>query len=96
MVDAAIAIQEQTLRRPFRWGFLKEREICRLSSIFGAARKYGSGWIGQVKMFSDSNGQIKLHAKQKYKFLSATNPLHYAIWGVLENKTNVTSHLNIG
>ena len=24
-------------------------------------------------MFGDSNGQIKLHAKQKFKFLSATN-----------------------
>ena len=24
------------------------------------------------------------------------NPLDYAIWGVLENKTNVTSHRNIG
>ena len=30
------------------WGFLKEGEIRGLSSIFGAARKYGSGWIGQV------------------------------------------------
>ena len=26
----------------------REREIRGLSSIFGAARKYGSGWIGQV------------------------------------------------
>ncbi len=24
------------------------------------------------------------------------NPLDYAIWGVLENKTNATSHPNIG
>ena len=24
------------------------------------------------------------------------NPLGYAIWGVLENKTNATSHLNMG
>ena len=30
------------------WGFLSEREIRGLSSIFGAARKYGSGWIGRV------------------------------------------------
>ena len=32
------------------WGFLREREreFRGLSSIFGAARKYGSGWIGQV------------------------------------------------
>ena len=30
------------------WGFLSEREIRGLSSIFGAARKYGSGWIGQA------------------------------------------------
>ena len=24
------------------------------------------------------------------------NPLDYAIWGILENKTNVSSHPNIG
>ena len=30
------------------WGFLREREFRRLSSIFGSARKYGSAWIGQV------------------------------------------------
>ena len=56
---------------------LSEWEIRGLSSIFGAARKYGSGRIEQViligwKMFGDSNGQIKLRAKQKVKFLSAT------------------------
>ena len=31
-----------------RWGFLRDREFHRLSSIFGAVRKYGSGWIGQA------------------------------------------------
>ena len=30
------------------WGFLSEREFRVLSSIFGGARKYGSGYIGQV------------------------------------------------
>ena len=30
------------------WGFLREREFRGFSSIFSAARKYGSGWIGQV------------------------------------------------
>ena len=39
MADAATAI---------RWGFLSVQEIRGLSSIFGAARKYGSGWIGQI------------------------------------------------
>ena len=44
MVDAATAIQEQTLRRPFPLSITKgEREIRGISSIFGAARKYGSG-----------------------------------------------------
>ena len=28
-----------------------------------------------VKMFGDSNGQIELRAKQKYKFLSDTRPI---------------------
>ena len=47
--DGAAAIQEQTLRRRFPLRISKwEREIRGLSSIFGAARKYGSGWIGQV------------------------------------------------
>ena len=30
------------------WGFLREREFRGLSSISGAARKYGLGWIRQV------------------------------------------------
>ena len=30
------------------WGFLRKREFRGISSIFGAAWKYGSGWIGQV------------------------------------------------
>ena len=47
--DAATAIQEQTNRRPFPLRISeREREIRRLSSVFGAARKYSSGWIGQV------------------------------------------------
>ena len=28
--------------------------------------------------------------------LNAETPLDYALWGVLENKTNATSHPNIG
>ena len=47
MVGAVTAIQEQTLRRPFLLR-ISEREIRGLSPIFGAARKYGLGWIGQV------------------------------------------------
>ena len=39
---------------------------------FGLNRTGHPDW---VKMFGDSNGQIKLHAKQKCKFLSAT--YHY-------------------
>ena len=33
-------------------------------------------------MFGDSNGQIKLRAKQKYKFLSATN-LSFILWKMI-------------
>ena len=47
--DAATAIQEQTIRRPFPLRISEEvREFRGVSLIFGAARKYGSGWIGQV------------------------------------------------
>ena len=51
VVDETTAIREQTNRRPFPLKISdreREREIRGLSSIFGAARKYGSGWIGQV------------------------------------------------
>ena len=46
--DATTAIQEHTIRRPFPLRISEESEFRGLSSIFGAARKYGSGWIGQV------------------------------------------------
>ena len=44
-----------------------------------------TGHPNWVKMFGDSNGQIKLRAKQKYKFLSATSsvksfPILVAYW----------------
>ena len=42
--DAAAAVQEQTIRRPF----LRKRPFRGLSSIFGAARKDDPGWIGEV------------------------------------------------
>ena len=32
----------------------------------------------------------------KQNFSPDLNPLDYAIWGVLENKTNASSHPNIG
>ena len=45
--DVATAIQEQTNRRRFPLR-ISEGEFRGLSSIFGATRKYGSVWIGQV------------------------------------------------
>ena len=50
MVDVSTAIQGAEVKKSvpiedfWRW----EREIRGISSIFGAARKYGSAWIGQV------------------------------------------------
>ena len=41
------------------WGFLSEREIRGLSSIFGAARKYGSGWIGQVILILSTTPSLR-------------------------------------
>ena len=45
--------------------------------------------------------ELKVHEKTmrtaiKQDLSPDFNPLHYAIWGVLENKANVTSYLNIG
>ena len=44
---------------------------------------------------------LKVHEKTvrtaiKQDLIPDLNPLYYAIWGVLENKTNTTSHPNIG
>ena len=45
--------------------------------------------------------ELKVHTKTlrsaiKQESSLDLNPLDYALWGVLENKTNVTSHPNIG
>ena len=44
--------------------------------------------------------ELKLHEKNvrtaiKKDLISYLKHLNYAIWGILENKTNTTSHLNI-
>ena len=78
MVDATTAIREQTNRRPFPLRISEqERDLraffnfwCCLEIWLGLNRTGHPDW---VKMFGDSNGQIKLRAKQKFKFLSATN-----------------------
>ena len=76
------AIQEQTLWRPFPLR-ISERERdsqaffnfwCRWEIWFGPNRTSHPDW---VKMFGDFNGQIKLRAKQKFKFLSATSTESY-------------------
>ena len=76
--DAATAIQEQTIRRPFLLRISEEESVsraffnfwCCLERCFGPNR---TGYPDWGKMFGDSNGQIKLRAKQKYKVFSATN-----------------------
>ena len=45
--------------------------------------------------------ELKVHKKTlrtaiKQDLSPGLNSLHYTIWGVLENKTNATSHPNIG
>ena len=41
--------------------------------------------------------ELKVHKETLKQDLSPDHcPLDYAIWGVLENKTNATSHPNIG
>ena len=76
---AAAAIQEQMIRRPFLLRISEEESVsqaffnfwCCLERWFGLNRTGHPDW---VKMFGDSNGQIKLPTKQKYKVLSATGP----------------------
>ena len=74
--DAATAIQEQMNRRPFPLR-ISEGEIHGLSSIFGAARKCGSGRRGQGILIGwkySATLTVKLNyaPNKKYKVLSAT------------------------
>ena len=101
MVDAATAIQEQTNRRPFPLRISererereREREIRGLSSIFGAARKYCSGWIGKVILIGEKCSAtltVKLnYAPNKnlsFFLLQAqtTTIVHYD-WSLLDNR----------
>ena len=78
----AAAIQEQTLRRPFPWRISEgERDSraffnfwCCYEIWFGLNRTSHPDW---VKTFGDSNGQIKLRAKKKFKFLLSATKLHF-------------------
>ena len=67
--DAATAILEQT-SIPIEdfWGRGSFAGFLQFLVLLGNIVR--ADW---VKMFGDSNGQIKLLAKQKYKFLSATS-----------------------
>ena len=74
---AATTDQEQTNRCPFP---LRISEGVRVLRAFFNFLCCSEIWFGMnrtglpdwVKIFGNSNGQIKLRAKQKYKFLSAT------------------------
>ena len=80
MVNAASAIQEQTNRGPFPLRISEgERDSqaffnfwCCKEIWFGLNRTSHPDW---VEMFGDFNSQIKLRAKQKFKFLSATHDM---------------------
>ena len=70
MVDAATAIQGQTLRRPFPLRISEGERDSRAFFNFWCCKEiwFGLNRIGHldwVKMFGDSNGQIKLCAKKK-------------------------------
>ena len=93
VVDAAAAIQEQTIKRLFLLRISKEERVIRgLSSIFGAARKYGSGWIGQVILIGWKYSvtlTVKLNyaPNKKYKVLSAIdfNQSNYQLYLLLSH-----------
>ena len=78
MVDEATTLREQTNRRPFPLSIsVREREIRGLSSIFSAARKYSSGWIGQVILIG---WKCSVRAKQKFKFSFCYTWFHLGSW----------------
>ena len=77
MYDAAAAIQQQTVKRLFLLKISEEESVSRAFFNFWCCKErwFGLNRTGHpdwVKMFGDSNDQIKLRAKQKYEVLSAT------------------------
>ena len=70
--DAATAIQEQTIRRPFPLRISEGESVSRAFFNFWCCKEiwFGLNRTGHpdwVKMFGDSNGQIELRAKKKKK-----------------------------
>ena len=71
VVDAAAAIQEQTIKRLFLLTISEgEREFRGVSSIFGAARErwfglYRTSHPDWVKIFNDPNGQNQITRQTK-------------------------------
>ncbi len=70
VVDAAAAIEEQTIKRLFLLTISEGERVSRAFFNFWCCSEiwFRLNWTGlpdSVKMFGDSNGQIKLRAKQK-------------------------------
>ena len=76
MVNEATTIREQTNRRPFPLR-ISDRERERDSSIFSAARKYGSDWIGQVILIGENVRRLTVKLNytphKNFNFLSGTD-----------------------
>ena len=47
-------------------------------------------------MFGDFNGQIKLRAKQKFKFLSATSSFDFRVFSSFLMKSSSRTFLTVG
>ena len=99
-----LLFQPYTKQRNFflqKKSFLRKRE----SRLSNQKQKEGFFFI-PIKM--DPTTSIRMYSyelKVKEKIVRTAikqdlspdlNPLDYTIWGILENKTNVTSHPNIG
>ena len=93
-----------------RFFFLQKNSFLRKRGSKGLNTKQKEGFLTALAtaIQKDPITSIRKHANEQ-KVLEKTvrtvikqdlnpdlNPLYYAIWGVLENKTNVTSNPNIG
>ena len=88
--------------------FFTEKELVNEKEKWRIEQKHKEGFltnrVTEIKRNSPTSikkhaNELKVHKKTvgtaiKQDFNQDLNPLNYAIWGVLENKTNATSHPN--
>ena len=85
--------------------FLQKKYILRKKRSRGLNKNQNEGFLTAVAMaikkdpttpIRTHTNELKVHKNIKQDLSPDLNLLDYAIWGILENKTNATSQPNIG